>query len=191
MNFRFKDLTETRLTSSRVFKGKLLDVWSDTVRLPNGETSVREYVRHPGAVVMIPVLDDDRIVLIEQFRYATGDVEIELPAGTLDPGESPPEAVERELLEETGYAARTLTPVVEVRPCMGYSTERMWIYLATDLTETGGESPSDEFIRILPRDLATCLSWVQRGKIKDVKAIIGLLWAEKILSGQWSPPTRE
>lgn len=188
MSFRVKDLTETRVSSSQVFRGKLLNVWSDEVRLPNGETSVREYVKHPGAVVMIPVIDDDTILLIEQFRYATGEVEIELPAGTIDPGESKLEAVKRELLEETGYAAQIITPVVEVRPCIGYSSERIWLYLVTDLTETKSEKPADEFIRVLPRNLDTCLAWVRGGKIRDVKAIIGLLWAEKLLKGKWSPP---
>ncbi|MFQ6615394.1 MAG: NUDIX domain-containing protein [Fidelibacterota bacterium] len=188
MSSRFKDLTETRLSSTQVFRGKLLNVWSDEVHLPNGETSVREYVKHPGAAVMIPVLDDNKILLIEQFRYATGEVEIELPAGTVDPGESPLETARRELLEETGFTAQTVTPVVEVRPCIGYSSERMWIYLMEDLTKTERRKPPDEFIRILPLDLETCLEWVRRGKIKDVKAIIGLLWAEKISTGQWSPP---
>lgn len=183
-----KNLAEKRLSSRHIFKGKLLDVWSDTVQLPNRRTSVREYIKHPGAVVMIPVLPDGKIMLIRQFRYPTGEVEIELPAGKIDPGESLLKTVHRELAEETGFRAQKTTLLTEIHPCMGYSTERMWIFLVQDLEETEAHRDHDEFIEQLPLDLQDCLDWVRSGKIKDIKAIIGIFWAERVLSGKWVPP---
>lgn len=183
-----KDFTETRLSSQHIFQGKLLDVWSDEVLLPSGETSVREYIKHPGAVVMIPILSDGKVLLIQQYRYPVGEAEIELPAGKIDPGESLMETVHRELEEETGYTAGKITPLVEIHPCIGYSSERMWLFLAEDLVATEPNSDPDEFIELLPVELSDCLAWVRSGKIKDIKAIIGLFWAEKVLSGSWSPP---
>ncbi|MFQ6673812.1 MAG: NUDIX domain-containing protein [Fidelibacterota bacterium] len=185
-----KDLTEKQVSSTHIFTGKLLDVWSDLVSLPDGGTSVREYIKHPGAVVMIPVLPDGKILLIRQFRYPLGEVEIELPAGKIDPGESLLETVHRELEEETGYRSEKVTPLVEIHPCIGYSTERMWIFLAEDLIRTEVHGDTDEFIEPLPADLPDALLWIQSGKIKDIKAIIGLFWAEKVLAGSWVLPGR-
>lgn len=182
-----KNLTEKNASSTHIFKGKLLDVWSDEVHLPGGGKSVREYIKHPGAVVMIPVLPDGKILLIRQFRYPMGEVEIELPAGKIDPGESLLETVHRELEEETGYRARKVTRLVEIHPCIGYSTERMWIFLAEDLTHCQPNTDQDEFIELLPTELSTCLDWVYSGRIKDIKATIGIFWAEKVLSGRWTP----
>jgi len=186
-----KNLTEKQISSTPIFKGKLLDVWSDQVQLPSGGVSVREYIQHPGAVVMIPVLPDGKILLIRQFRYPIGEVEIELPAGKIDPGESLLETVHRELEEETGYKARKVTPLVEIHPCIGYSTERMWIFLVEDLVETEVNTDHDEFIELFPTKLSDCLNWIRSGKIKDIKAIIGIFWADKILSGRWTPPKPE
>ena len=176
-----KDLTEKQLSSTHIFKGRLLDVWSDEVKLPDGRSSVREYIKHPGAVAMIPVLPDGKILLIRQFRYPIGGVEIELPAGKIDLGESLEETVHRELEEETGYRAGKITKLTEIHPCIGYSDERMWIYLVENLTKTETNTDGDEFIELLPTELSQCMEWVQTGKITDVKTIIGLFWAEKLL----------
>ncbi|MEE9168002.1 MAG: NUDIX hydrolase [Candidatus Neomarinimicrobiota bacterium] len=181
-----KDLTETRVSSTHIFKGKLLDVWSDTVKLPNGDTSEREYIKHPGAVVMVPVLPDDKILLIRQFRYPLAEVEIELPAGKIDPGESLLETVDRELAEETGYTAGKVTQLAEIHPCIGYSSERMWIFLAENLKETSAKRDYDEFIELLPTEFSLCLEWIRSGKIKDIKTIIGIFWAEKVRSRRWT-----
>lgn len=186
-----KDLSETKLSSDHIFKGKLLDVWSDQVQLPDGGESVREYIKHPGAVVMIPILPDGKILLIQQFRYPLGEVEIELPAGKIDSGESLRETVYRELEEETGYQTQKMTLLGEIHPCIGYSTERMWIFLAEDLVESTPGRDHDEFIELLPTELSDCLEWIQSGTIKDIKAIIGIFWAEKILSGEWTLPIPE
>ena len=176
------ELKESQLSSTHIFTGKLLDIWSDEVRLPNGKTSVREYIRHPGAVVMIPVLPDGRIVLIRQFRYPVGQVEIELPAGKIDPGESPEETVQRELQEETGYGSGKITRLAEIHPFIGYSYERMWVYLAEELEAAEVKTDDDEFIEMMPTPLEQATGMVWNGEITDVKTIIGLLWAKRLLT---------
>lgn len=175
------ELKESQLSSTHIFTGKLLDIWSDEVRLPNGKTSVREYIRHPGAVVMIPVLPDRRIALIRQFRYPVGQVEIELPAGKIDPGESLEETVQRELQEETGYRTGKITRLTEIHPCIGYSDERMWVYLAEELEAAEVKTDDDEFIEMMPTPLEQATQMVWNGEITDVKTIIGLLWAQRLL----------
>ena len=182
-----KDLTESKVSSEKIYSGRLLDVRRDEVSLPDGGVSVREYIRHPGAVVMIPVLPDGRILLIRQFRYPMGDVEIELPAGKIDPGEETEETLQRELEEETGYRAGKTTFITEIHPCIGYSNERMWLYLAEDLQHSEATSDEDEFIELMPTSLDDAIGMVRSGKITDVKAVIGLFWAERVLKGQWKP----
>ena len=181
------NLKETHLNSTHIFKGRLLDVWSDEVKLPNGHNSVREYIKHPGAVVIIPVLPNDSLLLIRQFRYPMSELEIELPAGKIDEDESLDETANRELKEETGYISNKLTRLAEIHPCIGYSNERMWLYLAEDLTEVGAEPDPDEFVELMPLSLDECIAMLKRGEIKDTKTIVGLFWAEKILNGKWSP----
>lgn len=176
------ELKESQLTSTHIFTGKLLDVWSDEVRLPNGKTSVREYIRHPGAVVMIPSLPNGRVVLIRQYRYAVGQAEIELPAGKIDPGESVEETVRRELQEETGFRAGKITRLTEIHPCIGYSDERMWLYLAEHLESVEVKRDEDEFIEVIPTPLQLAIEMVWDGRITDVKTIIGILWAERLLA---------
>ncbi|NOZ03878.1 MAG: NUDIX hydrolase [FCB group bacterium] len=174
-------LKETRVSTKPVFKGRLLDVRLDEVRLPNGKNTTREYIIHPGAVVMIPVLPDGNIVLIRQYRYPMGREFIELPAGKLDPGESPRETADRELEEEIGYRAGKLTELVEIHPCIGYSNERMWLYLAEELVPTKTNTDHDEFIELLPMPVEKAVDMVWAGKITDVKTIIGILWADRLL----------
>ena len=173
-----KDLTESKVFSEQIFSGRLLDVRRDEVSLPEGGTSVREYIRHPGAVVMIPILPDGKILLIRQFRY---------PMGKIDPGEELEETLQRELKEETGYKAGKTTFITEIHPCIGYSNERMWLYLAEDLQYSEATGDEDEFIELMPTGLDDAMAMVQSGEITDVKAVIGLFWAEKVLKGQWKP----
>jgi len=174
-------LKETKLKSTPIFKGALLDVWKDEVQLPNGRVTGREYIKHPGAVVMIPVLPDGKLALIRQFRYPMGKEFIELPAGKLDEGENHETTAKRELEEEIGFVANQLTELTEIHPCIGYSNERMWLYLAEDLTPTQQKTDHDEFIELIPSQLADAVNMVWSGEISDVKTIIGILWANSHL----------
>ncbi|MFQ6611848.1 MAG: NUDIX domain-containing protein [Fidelibacterota bacterium] len=176
-----KHLQEKRLSSRNIYTGRLLDVWIDEVKLPNGRTSLREYIKHPGAAVMIPILPDGTIGFIRQFRYPMGRSLIELPAGKLDPGESPLITAKRELAEEIGYEAGKLTQLTEIHPCIGYSNERMWLFLAEDLTPVSKNMDHDEFIDFIPLKLPTALEMVWAGEITDVKTVIGIFWAGKLL----------
>ena len=174
-------LKETRLSTERIYKGKLLDVWKDEVELPDGKSSYREFIKHPGAVVIIPVLPDGKIGLIRQYRYPMGLEQIELPAGKLDESEPPLVTAGRELEEEIGYKAGSLTEVTEIHPCIGYSDERMWIYIAEQLKVTKTNTDQDEFIELMPTGLEEAVEMVWSGKITDVKTIIGILCAHRLL----------
>lgn len=179
-------LDEKKIRSSRIYDGVLLKVWKDDVELPDGSRSVREYLKHPGAAVMIPVLPDGQIMLIRQYRYPIHAEVIELPAGKLDPGETRLQTAKRELEEEIGYTAGKFTELTEIHPCIGYSDERMWIYLAEDLTKSVVNPDHDEFIDLMPLSLEEALKLVWSGRITDVKTIIGLLWAERVLTPRQS-----
>lgn len=176
-----ESLREEGLSSEQVYSGKLLDVWRDKVRLPNGQTSVREYIKHPGAVLMVPVFNRDRILFIRQFRYPVGEVFVELPAGKLDPGETPEATARRELAEETGYGCGQLTRLGLIHPCIGYSNEQIVIYLATDLMPERANLEHDEFVQPFEMGLDEALDWIDEGKITDVKTIIALYWTERYL----------
>ncbi|MFH1853193.1 MAG: NUDIX hydrolase [Candidatus Neomarinimicrobiota bacterium] len=177
-----KHLHEETLASQLIFKGHLLEIYSDQVRLPDGSTSTREYTRHPGAVALVPILPDGRIVLIRQYRYPVRKVMIELPAGKLDPGEDYLTAAHRELIEEIGYSVGRLTLLGEIDPCVGYSDEHMWICLADELTATENNLDHDEFIELYPVPLETAVTMATNGTITDVKTIIGILWTQRRLS---------
>ena len=176
------DLKETRIASEQKFSGRLIDLYLDQVELPNGQTSSREWIDHPGAVCLIPVLPDDKICLIRQFRYGPGEEFIEIPAGKLDSGEAPLDCAYRELEEETGYRANKLTFLTNIHPAIGFSNEKMWMYLAEDLEKYKNKLDQDEFLELLPTPLEKALDWIWSGKITDVKTIIGLLWAKRLLS---------
>ncbi|MDP6499913.1 MAG: NUDIX hydrolase [Candidatus Marinimicrobia bacterium] len=174
-------LKETQLSTEQIYKGTLLDVRRDEITLPNGKTSAREYIKHPGAACMIPVLPDGNIALIKQYRYPVQSEMIELPAGKLDPGEKPEACAKRELEEEIGYSAGKLTFVCNIHPAIGFASEKMWIYLAEDLVKTVENTDHDEFLVLMPTHLDDAIKMVWDGKITDVKTIIGLLWAERLL----------
>ncbi len=174
-------LKEKMLESKVLFKGRLLDIYRDLVRLPDGTTSTREYTLHPGAVAIVPILPDGKIMLIRQFRYPTGKVLVEIPAGKLDPGEDYLVTAGREMEEEIGYKAGKFTLLGEIDPCVGYSNEHMWICLAENLTEIENNLDHDEFIELFPVSLEEAVHMATDGSITDVKTIIGLLWTERFL----------
>lgn len=179
------DLIETPLSSEVVFKGNLLHVQRDLAGLPNGNQSYREYVLHPGAVLIIPVLDNGKLLLERQFRYPLQQVFIELPAGKIDPHEGHLLTGQRELLEETGYTATEWRYLGAQHPCIGYSNEIIHIYLARGLTAGRHQRDEDEALQLFEATLGDCLEMVRRGEITDGKTIIALFWAEKVLQGAW------
>ncbi|HEY3596329.1 MAG TPA: NUDIX hydrolase [Paraburkholderia sp.] len=181
-------LTETRLDSTNVYKGPFMTVNLDTVRLPDGKEATREYVVHPGAVMVIPLLDDGRVLLERQYRYALGKVMTEYPAGKLDPNEDELACAKRELLEETGYTAREYTFLARIHPIISYSTEFIDIFLARGLTQGERKLDDGEFIELFTASVAEVSEWVRTGAISDVKTIIGTFWLEKVLSGAWQAP---
>ena len=168
-------LVETRIASEDVFDGKLLHVKRDTVRLPDGKTATREYIAHPGAVMIIPRLPDGKLLMERQFRYPLARVFIEFPAGKIDPGEDPATTAARELLEETGYTAERWSHIGTLHPLITYSTERIEIYTADALTFIGAKLDAGEFIEILSATLEEALTWIDRGELTDVKTMLGLL----------------
>jgi ADP-ribose pyrophosphatase len=180
-------LKEVKVDGDIAYDGHFLKVQRDTVRLPDGKTSKREYIRHPGAVVILPVFDDGSILLERQFRYPLNHVFIEYPAGKIDPNEDPLECAKRELQEETGYTAREWQFVCTIHNAIAYSDEHLDIFLARGLT--AGESKLDEgeFLETFKATVPEMLEWIREGKVTDVKTVIGTFWLEKILTGQWKP----
>ena len=176
------DLKEKKINSKIVYSGNFLDVRKDNVLLPNDKTSSREWINHPGAVVIIPVLPNGDIALIRQFRYAVGKEFIELPAGKLDKEESPEECAKRELEEEIGFNANRLDFVATIHPAIGFANEEMSLFLALDLVKTQENKDADEFLELMPTTLDKALGLVWSNKITDVKTIIGILWYQKIAS---------
>ena len=168
-------LVETRIASEDVFDGKLLHVRRDTVRLPDGETATREYIVHPGAVMIIPRLPDGNLLMERQFRYPMARVFIEFPAGKIDSGEDPAATAARELLEETGYSAERWAHIGTLHPLITYSTERIEIYTADALTFVGAKLDAGEFVETFAATLDEALTWIDRGEITDVKTMLGLL----------------
>lgn len=182
-----EDFTEKQLSSRSVYQGTLLHVKEDRVELPDGNCSTREYIVHPGAVVVIPLLENGDVVMERQFRYPLRRDLYELPAGKLDSGENPLACARRELLEETGYIAEKWRFVATIHPCIGYSDEVMSLYLAQDLSLGEHNRDGDEFLEIFHLPVQEALEWVRTGRITDVKTVIGLFWSEKIIQG-WQLP---
>lgn len=179
------DMSETQLDSQTVFHGKLLHVKLDRVRMPGGQETTREYILHQGAAMIVALPGDGTIVLERQYRYPLRRHFIELPAGKIDPGEDPLDTAKRELREECGYAAAEWRHLTTMHPVVGYSDERIELYLARGLTHVGHQFDDDELIEVLHVPLAEAMQWLREGRITEAKAVTGLLWAEKILKGEW------
>ena len=187
MNRRsYPHLDETSIDSTQVYRGNLLDVRLDRIRLPSGEEATREYIRHQGAAVIVPVLDNGKLVFGRQFRYPLGQALLEFPAGKIDPGEAPENTAKRELLEETGFSSDQWRHVGVVHPCVGYSNERIEIFMARDLRRQSEQNlDHGESIDVLELHLNEALEAVRNGEITDGKTITALFWAEKILLSGW------
>ncbi len=180
------NLTETCISSETLVKGNLLHAKRDKVRLPDGKESEREYIVHPGAVLVVPLLADGQLVFERQFRYALHRTFIELPAGKIDAGEDPLQTGKRELLEETGYTAKDWQFLTLLHPCTGYCDEVIHVYLARNLTLGDHQRDHDEHLEIFTMSLLEAMQAMRRGEITDGKTMIALFWAEKYLSGLWT-----
>jgi ADP-ribose pyrophosphatase len=166
------------LNSKEVFHGRVFEVTTDTIR--EGDiTYERDVVRHPGSAVIVPLFDDGSVALVRQYRHPAVRYLLEVPAGTLNRGEAPEEGAARELEEELGLVATNLTRLVEFFVSPGFCEEKMWIYLATGLSETAQRLDDDELIEVVRLPLARALEMVADGEIEDAKTIIGLMLAAK------------
>ena len=177
------DLTEHLINSQTVVSGGMLTVKRDQVRLPNSNISQREYVIHPGAVVVVPMLPNGNVILEKQFRYALNKVFIELPAGKIDTNEAILVTGQRELLEETGYTAIEWTLLGHQHPCIGYSNEVIHMYMARGLSAGAHQRDADESLEVYDLPFEQCLNMIETGEITDGKSIVALYFAEKYLLG--------
>ena len=179
------DFSEKKIASKVVYRGRLLQVNEDEVRLSDGKPARREYIIHPGAALILPLFDDGTVLLERQFRYPVGMHCYELPAGKLEPDEPALKTAKRELLEETGYIAGEWKDIGALYPCVGYSNERIAFFLARKLEFQGASLDEGEFLETLIMPVGEALDWLRRGQIADVKTMYGLLLAEKLLNGDW------
>ena len=179
-------LSETRVASQELLRGHFLHAMRDTVRLPDGKEAFREYVIHPGAVMVVAELPDGRLVLERQFRYPVQSVMVEFPAGKLDPGEDSLVCAQRELLEETGYTARQWARAGVLHPVISYSTEFIDIWFARELTAGERQLDAGEFLDVFSASADELLQWCRDGRITDAKTLTGVLWLQNLRSGAWS-----
>ena len=179
-------LKEIKVYGKIVFDGNFLKVQSDTVRLPDGKITSREYIRHPGAVVILPLFDDNSVLLERQFRYPLDRVFIEFPAGKIDPDEDSLATAKRELEEETGYTASDWQFVCTIHNAIAYSDEHLDIFVARDLQAGIAKLDEGEFLETFKAPISDVLAWIREGKITDVKTIIGAFWLNKICTQEWA-----
>jgi len=178
-------LVETQLSKTEILKGNFLHAFRDEVSLPNGMHATREYVVHPGAVMIIPFLDNGDLVLERQYRYPVQRVMIEFPAGKLDAGEDTLACAKRELLEETGFSAVEWARAGVCHPVIGYSTEFIEIWFARGLSSGPQFLDEGEFVEVIHTKTDQFFEWCKEGIITDAKTLSGALWLQNVLSGAW------
>ncbi len=178
-------LKETRIGGSVAYDGSFLKVTRDQVSLPDGAATFREYIKHPGAVVVLAILDDGSVLLERQYRYPLRRVFIELPAGKIDPGEDILACAKRELQEETGYTASDWQFVTTIHNAIAYSDEHLDLFIARGLSAGPAKLDDGEFLETFSATLPEMLEMVRSGQITDVKTIIGAFWLDKLSAGAW------
>ena len=178
-------LTEHTLESRLAFEGSFLRLYVDKVRSADGHVGKREYLRHPGAVMVIPLLADGHVLLERQFRYPLKRTMIEFPAGKIDAGETALACGQRELLEETGYCAGKWSYLGGLNNAIAYSDERIEMFLAEELTHEGATLDDGETLEVFTTPWQQLLQWVREGTVTDVKTMVGAMWLEKVIAGEW------
>ena len=175
------ELFEKQVASKQIFDGKVVKLFVDDIELPNGKGAFREVVRHPGAVCVIPITDDGEVIMVKQFRYPFASVLLEIPAGKLEIGEDPLDAVKRELEEESGVVADNIEFIGMTYTTVAFTDEKIYTYLATGLTYKESHPDEDEFLEVVKIPLDTLVNMVMSGEIKDSKTQVAILKAEKLL----------
>jgi ADP-ribose pyrophosphatase len=163
-----------RNRATLIRKGRVFDLYTENITLPNGVNIDMEIIRHPGAAAIVPLMDDHTVLLLKQYRHAVGGYIWEIPAGTLNPTEDADRCARRELTEETGYAARHFEKLGEITPLPAYSDERIHLFLATGLTKAAQDLDEDELLSVHRLELNEALNMITRGEIQDAKTICGL-----------------
>jgi ADP-ribose pyrophosphatase len=180
-------LQEKRISGEDIYGGIFLHMKRDKVALPDGQEAVREYLTHPGAVAIVALLNDGRVLLERQYRYPIAKTCIEIPAGKLDSGEDHLLCAKRELEEETGYTARKWSYIRRIHPVISYSTELIDIYLAEDLVLGKSKLDDEEFLDVFAAPLEQLIAWVEEGEITDVKTTISAYWLDRYRRGLVKP----
>lgn len=181
MNKKFEEVT---ISSETIYEGRIIDVKKDQVRLPNGKNGTRELVKHPGAVGIIPITTDGRLIVVEQYRKPLERSIVEIPAGKLEPGEKPAVTAVRELEEETGYGAHDFTYLQTIATSPGFADEVIHLYIAKDLykIEQPASPDEDEFVELMEISLEEAEEMMQDGRIYDAKTVIAVMWMRQNMS---------
>ncbi|MFK7966869.1 MAG: NUDIX domain-containing protein [Burkholderiaceae bacterium] len=184
-------LREEPIDGSIVYEGLFLKIQRDRARMPDGGEAGREFVLHPGASAMVPIFPDERILIERQFRYPLKRVFTEIPAGKIDTGETPLQTAQRELIEETGYAAAEWAPLTSIHPAIGFADERIDIFLCRDMHERRQSLDASEFVEIDFVTVGWLVDELRAGRLTDVKTQIATHWLDNLFAGRWEWPTFE